>query len=121
MKRRRRWNLRAVGSPAHGFEHASRLRDSARLRWCRLGSLFALVAAAAGCGSFFGSSEPSGLGSNGIKNACSWKSVGMDCNDDEYCDAPDCDSQGSCVTRPSPFMTGELTWACGCDGVTYDN
>jgi hypothetical protein len=45
----------------------------------------------------------------------------MDCNEDEYCDAPDCTSVGSCVARPSPFMTGELNWACGCDGITYGN
>jgi hypothetical protein len=113
MKRRRRSNRRVVESPAPGFEHAS--------RWTRIGFLALLLAITAGCGSFFGSPEPSGLGSNGIKNACSWSSVKTDCNDDEYCDAPDCESVGSCVQRPSPFMTGELTWACGCDGVTYGN
>jgi hypothetical protein len=113
MERQRRWNLRAVGCPAFGFELAS--------RWTRAASIALLVATAAGCGSFFGSPEPSGLGSNGIKNACTWKTVKEDCLDDEYCDAPDCNAVGSCVTRPSPFMTGELNWACGCDGVTYGN
>jgi len=79
------------------------------------------VAFAAGCGSFFGSPEPSGLGSNGIKNACTWATVKDDCLADEFCDATDCKAVGSCVQRPSPFMSGDLNWACGCDGITYGN
>jgi hypothetical protein len=79
------------------------------------------MAIAAGCGSFFGSPEPSGLGTNPIKNSCTWKTVHDLCADNEYCDAPNCDAVGNCVVRPSPLMTGELNWACGCDGITYGN
>jgi len=85
----------------------------------RLACLVALLAV--GCGSFFGSPEPSGLGSNGIKNACSWATVKEDCLANEFCDVVDCKSVGQCVERPPPFMSGELSWACGCDGVTYGN
>jgi hypothetical protein len=76
---------------------------------------------AAGCGSFFGSPEPSGLGSNGVTNACTWATVKDDCLANEYCKASDCDSAGTCEPRPSPYMTGNLDWVCGCDGVTYGN
>jgi hypothetical protein len=90
--------------------------------WPRSAFLFA-VAIGAGCTSVFGSSEPSGLGTGPIRNACSWPSVKEDCLPNEYCDAPDCkpESVGSCVERPSPFMTGPLEWVCGCDGITYGN
>jgi hypothetical protein len=69
----------------------------------------------------FGSSEPSGLGTGPIRNACTWLTLKDDCLPDEYCDAPDCKSVGSCVKRPTPFMTGPLDWVCGCDGITYGN
>jgi hypothetical protein len=82
-----------------------------------------VIAVSIGCTSIFGGPEPSGLGSNGITNACSWPSAHTDCLDTEYCDVADCKptTSGKCVKRPSPFMTGELNWACGCDGITYGN
>jgi len=83
--------------------------------------MLAALAIASGCGSFFGSPEPSGLGSDGIKNGCTWATVHEDCLLNEYCDAPDCTHTGTCVARPPPQKSGELNWACGCDGVTYWN
>jgi hypothetical protein len=90
-------------------------------RWSRIASMALTAAIAAGCGSFFGSPEPSGLGSNPIRNACTWLTVKDDCLATEYCDASDCKSVGTCVERPLPLGSGEMGWRCGCDGITYWN
>ena len=113
MKRRRRGNIGATDKAPV----ASPLVTGTN-RWGRF-VLAVVIGASAGCSSLFGGPEPSGLGSNGITNSCSWNSG--ECLPNEYCDAPDCKTEGKCVKRPSPFMTGELNWACGCDGVTYGN
>jgi hypothetical protein len=107
MERRRRWSLRAVGCPHDppGVERTS--------RWARLAPFVVTIALGTGCGSFFGRPEPSGLGTGPIRNACTWESVNEDCLPNEFCDAPDCKSVGSCVERPAPSNTGELSWVCG--------
>lgn len=43
-----------------------------------------------------------------------------DCGADEYCDAPDCVSQGICMPRPVDTDAVMLP-ACGCDGTSYWN
>src|SRR5437016_6102889 len=103
MERRRRWHLRAVICPP---DQATEKRGAGR--WTHLVPIAVAMAFAAGCGSFFGSPEPSGLGSNGIKNACTWATVKDDCLADEFCEATDCKAVGNCVPRPSPFMSGDL-------------
>jgi hypothetical protein len=115
MKRRRRGKLGATGSAPVVPPLASGTN-----RWGRF-TLAVVIALSAGCTSIFGGPEPSGLGSNGITNSCTWGSVKDDCLSTEYCDAVDCKAVGKCVKRPSPFMSGELNWACGCDGITYGN
>jgi hypothetical protein len=113
---RRRWSLRAEsGSPS---ERPCRVRVSP---WGRLTPLALAGAILAGCGSWFGSPEPSGLGSNGVRDTCSWATVHDDCLPTEFCDAPDCMGLGGCVKRPEPLESGEGNWTCGCDGVTYWN
>jgi hypothetical protein len=62
-----------------------------------------------------------GLGSGGNKSHCTWQTRSNDCLANEFCDAPDCSSPGTCASRPEPRGTGEGVWACGCDGVTYWN
>jgi hypothetical protein len=114
MERRRHWSLREVSCP-----HKPRIARARR--WTHLLGFVVTVAVGTGCGPFFGRPEPSGLGTGPITNACTWESVEDDCAPNEFCDAPDCKSPGSCVERPAPSMTGELSWVCGCDGVTYGN
>ncbi len=85
--------------------------------WRQLVAWSAWAFVAAACGSF-GSSESSGLGRNGVvENVCT--ATSGQCYDDEYCDAPDCTSQGVCKPRPELKTGDPENWACGCDGVTY--
>jgi hypothetical protein len=93
------------------------VRGARGVSWRHVVAGGAWLFVAAACGSF-GSSESSGLGRGGvIENVCTASSG--QCYDDEYCDAPDCTSQGVCKPRPE-FKGGEPeNWACGCDGVTY--
>jgi hypothetical protein len=86
-----------------------------------MAALALAVAFAGGCSSVFGGPEVSGLGTNGVRNGCTWPTAQTDCLPNEYCDAPDCTKQGSCVVRPPPQKSGDLGWTCGCDGITYWN
>src|SRR5689334_21055875 len=109
---RRRSTPRAAANPPK----ASRMQTSHR---GRIVAVVATLLAAAGCGSFFGGPEPSGLGSNGVRDTCTWGK--NECTATEYCDAPDCSSMGVCRPRPAPLGSGDQSWACGCDGITYWN
>jgi hypothetical protein len=115
-----RWSLRAADSRRAFSESRRREARPRHAAWC-LAAVALLASWATGCGSFFGSPEPSGLGTNPIRNGCTWATVHEDCLANEYCDANDCTSMGTCVDRPPPLGSGEVNWVCGCDGVTYWN
>jgi hypothetical protein len=114
MQRRRR-SLRAESG-----SHSERLDRVPVSAWARVARMAVVAAALGGCGSFFGSPEPSGLGSNGVRDTCM---ANADCLPSEFCDVPDCSptSVGSCAKRPEAIGSGDGNWVCGCDGVTYWN
>jgi hypothetical protein len=115
-----RWSLRAAKSPlpiSGSVAREQRRHPIASF----LAAMMIVGTWATGCGSFFGGPEPSGLGTNPIRNGCSWATVQDDCLSTEYCDAADCASMGTCVQRPPPLGSGDLNWVCGCDGITYWN
>lgn len=65
-----------------------------------------------------GTTDPGTTTDTGEPTVCN--PVGDDCANDEYCDAPDCVTQGVCVARPkttSPTMAP----ACGCNDTSYWN
>jgi hypothetical protein len=69
-----------------------------------------------------GAGEPRDSGAEpSVLSACTAALVASECSQDEYCDAPDCVSIGTCRPRPSRFASGELDWVCGCNGITYGN
>src|SRR5690242_9999711 len=99
---RQRSSPRAASSPPH---EPSPMHTSLR---SRVAAVVATLLLAAGCGSFFGGPEPSGLGQIGVRDTCSWGK--NECTATEYCDAPDCTSMGTCKTRPSPLESGDENW-----------
>jgi hypothetical protein len=65
-----------------------------------------------------GTTDPGTTTDTGEPAVCN--PVGDDCETDEYCDAPDCVTQGVCAPRPA-MTSPTMAPACGCNDTSYWN